>query len=175
MRGLGKYEYWREAVAQFPAVRNSIADSDHSCSQPVPVPVNSTSTSRSQAPVRSSSAMTASTVSSRVREPDFAAYTRIGSAASRPTVREIVDASAPAETILRPGAPRDCQVSSEPGPPERSAEVGRGTSGEISRFAASARSIMPSSTRPRISRSTATATVAAVSSSEAAPTTRAGR
>ena len=45
----------------------------------------------------------------------------------------------------------------------------------IGLFAASARSIMPSSTRPRISRSTTTATVAAVSSSEATPTTRAGR
>src|SRR5699024_12022775 len=58
--------------------------------------------------------------------------------------------SAPPETILRQGAPRDCQVSSDCGPPERSAEVGRGTSGEISWFAVSARSIIASSTRPRI-------------------------
>lgn len=156
-------------------MRNSIAESDHSCSQPVPVPVNSTSTSRSQAPVRSSSATTASTVSSSERVPDFAAYTRIGSSASRPTVRPISSRSAPPATILRPGAPRDCHVSSDCGPPERSEEVGRGTSGAISRFAASACSIMPSSTRPRISRSVTTATVAAVSSSDSTPTMRGGR
>src|SRR5690625_6946396 len=70
----------------------------------------------------------------------------------------ICAALAPPETILRPGAPSEGQLCVESGLPERSGEVGRGTSGEIRRLASSARSMICSSSRPRTSRSSSTPT-----------------
>ena len=92
--------------------------------QPVPVVPITTRTSRDQASVRSSSLTASCARSSAVGALSTPTYTRIGSSAGSPLNCSRAAASGPRPMKLRPCMPSESQVTSEPGPPERSELVG---------------------------------------------------
>ena len=112
------------AVAESPPVRYSMEDAVHSSTQPRPVVVINASTPRSKAPVRRSSATTASATWSTDRPFDSPAYTRIGSMAGFPVAAAIAAGVDPSATNACPLRPSDRQDSADAGLPDRSGEVG---------------------------------------------------
>ncbi len=121
---LGRKEYWIAATAVSPSYMYSSGSIIAGFTQPVPVVVATTSTLRLKAPVRSSS-LTTSADSASIDGADLRpAYTLIGSIAGFPVNWPISAAVGPPSTKVLPCLPSVSQGTSDPGPPDRSADVG---------------------------------------------------
>jgi hypothetical protein len=121
---LGRYEYCIDTSAVFPPYMYSSELVTSLSTQPVPVGVKTATTARSNAPVRSISRTSSA---ARCRTSPFdsrPAYSRIGAVAGLPVNAVICAWLGALVTKLRPCRPSDSQLTSEPDPPERSADVG---------------------------------------------------
>ena len=135
-------------MAVSPRRRYSKDSAAHSLTNPVLVDVTTRTALRSNPPVRSSSAMARSRVCSSVRLLSTATNTRIGSFAGSFTAAVISSAVGPEPMKVFPSAPMLSHVTSEPGPPDRSVEVGAFSPPGTLAFAASAWALAAAS-RPR--------------------------
>ncbi|CAB4324693.1 unannotated protein [freshwater metagenome] len=118
-------------MALSPSCMYSKAAAETGSTHPVPVTVAITRLRRENAPVRSSSATarsaSAAAASSTPSSTDLMpTYTRIGSStvASAPANPRRSSTVGPPPAKFRPSYPRVSQPTNEPGPPDRSNEVG---------------------------------------------------
>ncbi|MCW2590766.1 MAG: hypothetical protein JWQ86_3193 [Mycobacterium sp.] len=121
-----------ETMAVSPLSMYSRADASASLIQPVPVVVTTATTFRSSPRVRTSSSA-ASAAAPLMSSAEFMpAYTRMGSVALAPLNFESSSTVGPFVMKMRPWLPNDFQLTSEPGPPDRSEVVGAGLAGSVS-------------------------------------------